>query len=83
MSRNFFASAGDTTIVPRSFRFRLRVLLVRMCRLNAFARTIFPDAVFLKRFAAPRCVFSFGIWLSALSFQLSDSSSSSKLTAES
>ena len=29
--------------------------------MNALARTIFPVPVFLKRFAAPRCVLSFGI----------------------
>ena len=43
-----------TTVVPRSARLRLRVLLVRMWRLNALARTNLPVPVFLKRFAAPR-----------------------------
>src|SRR5687767_10358162 len=42
-------------------RFRLDDLLVRMCCLNALLRTNLPPAVFLKRFAAPRCVLSFGI----------------------
>src|SRR5215204_4128265 len=34
-----------------------------MWRLNALARTILPVPVFLKRLAAPRCVFSFGMCL--------------------
>src|SRR5262245_17775965 len=34
-----------------------------MWRLKALARTIFPVPVFLKRLAAPRCVFSFGMCL--------------------
>ena len=46
---------------PRSPRFRLRDLLVRMWRLNALLRMNLPVPVFLKRLAAPRCVFSFGM----------------------
>jgi hypothetical protein len=44
------------------WRFRFDDLLVRMCCLNALLRTNLPPAVFLKRFAAPLCVFSFGIF---------------------
>jgi len=50
-------SADETVVVPRSFRFRFVLLLVSMCCLNALLRTIFPEAVRLNRFAAPRCVF--------------------------
>src|SRR5206468_12928008 len=51
-------SASDTVVVPRSPRFRFVVLLLRMCCLNALPRRNFPRFVRLKRFAAPRCVFS-------------------------
>jgi hypothetical protein len=40
-------------------RFLLVVFLVRMWVPKALLRRIFPDPVFLKRFAAPRFVFSF------------------------
>ena len=56
-------SAAETVVVPRSFRFRFVLLLVSMCCLNALLRTIFPEAVRLNRFAAPRCVFNFGMEL--------------------
>src|SRR6186713_91580 len=39
-----------------------------MWRLNALALTILPVPVFLKRLAAPRCVFSFGISIPLLFF---------------
>src|SRR4030095_11029279 len=39
-----------------------------MWRLKALALTILPVPVFLKRLAAPRCVFSFGISLVSLRF---------------
>src|SRR5438034_7867794 len=58
---SFGASAASTTVVPRSPRFRLVDLLLRRCCLNAFPRRNFPFFVRLKRLAAPRCVFSFGI----------------------
>jgi hypothetical protein len=38
-----------------------------MWRKNAFDRFTFPVAVFLKRLAAPLCVFSFGIFPLSLS----------------
>jgi hypothetical protein len=59
--RSVAVSAFDVTDVPRNARLRLRVLLVRMWRLNALLRINFPVAVFLNRFAAPRCVFNFGM----------------------
>src|SRR5687767_13029074 len=55
------ASASSTTCDPRIWRLLLVVLLVRMWRLNAFPLMNFPVAVFLKRFAAPRWLFNFGI----------------------
>jgi hypothetical protein len=42
-------------------RFLLVVFLVRMWFPKALLLTIFPDPVFLKRLAAPRFVFIFGI----------------------
>src|SRR5262245_21406866 len=68
MRRSFLASASATTNVPRRWRLRLRVLLVRMCDLNAFARMILPAPVFLNRLAAPRCDFSFGMALLGCGF---------------
>jgi len=56
-------STAETVVVPRRFRFRFVLLLVSMCCLNALLRTIFPEAVRLNRFAAPRCVFNFGMEL--------------------
>src|SRR6266853_4361932 len=58
---SFGVSTAATTVVPRSARLRLVVLLFRMCCLNALLRKNFPLLVRLKRLAAPRCVFSFGI----------------------
>src|SRR6185295_12579198 len=58
MRASFRASTSATRIVPLSLRFRFLVLLVRMCCLNAAPRRNLPFFVRLKRFAAPRCVFS-------------------------
>src|SRR5436190_7889534 len=58
MRASFRASTSATVVVPRSPRLRFVVLLLRMCCLNAFPRRNFPFLVRLKRFAAPRCVFS-------------------------
>src|SRR5690606_29873103 len=58
---SFGRSWSATSRVPRICRFDFVVLLVRMWRLKAAARTILPLPVFLKRLAAPRWVFSFGI----------------------
>src|SRR5688572_29412833 len=43
------------------WRFRLFVFFVNMCRACEWPRLIFPVAVRRTRFAAPLCVFSFGI----------------------
>src|SRR3954471_9731795 len=61
MRRSFAVSWGDTSVVPFNLRLRLRDLLVRMWALNALPRLNFPVPVFLKRLAAPRWLFSFGI----------------------
>src|SRR5512146_1891992 len=51
-----------STIEPISiWRFRLVSLEVRMWRWKARPRLTLPVPVFLKRLAAPECVFSFGI----------------------
>ena|GEM_PF-6393970 len=44
----------------RKFRFRLEDFLVKICLAKALLAFIFPVAVFLNRFAAPRFVFNFG-----------------------
>ena len=67
----FLASPGVTTFDPRFWRFDLVSLLVRMWRLKALARTTFPVPVFLKRFAAPLCVLSFGISITVVVIPLS------------
>lgn len=54
-------SEASTQAVCRRPRFRLVVLLVRMCCLDALLRTTLPVEVLVNRFAAPRCVFNFGI----------------------
>src|SRR6185436_2537264 len=63
MRRSFAVSWGYTIVVPFSLRLRLRSLLVRMCALNALPRLNLPVAVFLKRLAAPRWLFSLGMFL--------------------
>src|SRR5438309_5726259 len=53
-----FASSAFETSVPRSsLRLSFELLEVRMCRMKACARLTLPVPVFLKRFAAPECVF--------------------------
>src|SRR4029453_9535968 len=68
MRRSFAVSWGETIVVPFSLRLRLRSLLVRMCALNAFPRLNLPVAVFLKRLAAPRWLFSLGMFLRSFVF---------------
>src|SRR5215472_10766180 len=68
MRRNLAVSCGETSVVPFSFRFRLRSLLVKMCALNALPRLNLPVAVFLKRLAAPRWLLSLGMFLRFLRF---------------
>src|SRR5256885_8408739 len=58
MRASFCASTSATVVVPRSPRLRFVDLLLRMCCLNACPRRNFPFFVRLKRFAAPRWVFS-------------------------
>lgn len=50
-----------TSVSISRWRFFFVVLEVRMWRLKALLRFTLPLAVFLNRFAAPLCVFSFGI----------------------
>ena len=58
----FFASPFVATVVERRrFRFRFGDFFVRMWLLNALRRRTFPEAVTVKRFFAPLCVFIFGI----------------------
>ncbi len=57
----FGASASLTRTLLRSFFLRFLAFEVRMWRKNACDRFTFPLPVFLKRLAAPLCVFSFGI----------------------
>jgi hypothetical protein len=56
-----FAFAESTIPDFLMLRFLLVVFLVRMWFPKALLLTIFPDPVFLKRFAAPRFVFIFGM----------------------
>ncbi len=55
------AFAGSTIPDLRRLRFLLVDFLVRMWLVKALERFIFPDPVFLKRFAAPLFVFILGI----------------------
>jgi hypothetical protein len=54
-----------------SFRFRFRDFVVRIWRAKAWPRFTFPDAVFLKRLAAPLCVFNFNFGIQFLKALLS------------
>jgi hypothetical protein len=56
-----FLFAESTTPDFLMLRFLLVVFFVRMWLPKALLLRIFPDPVFLKRFAAPRFVLSFGI----------------------
>ena len=58
-------SDGWTRRSARRWRLRFVVFVVRMCRRCEW-RHLKPPAPFLKRFAAPRFVFNFGISSSAL-----------------
>src|SRR5271169_2233452 len=67
-------SALSTSVPVSRWRLRLVGLEVRMWRTNACPRLIFPVAVFLKRLAAPECVFSLGMLslsVSSFEFQVS------------
>src|ERR1035437_4458338 len=74
-------SASLTSTEFPNFFLRFLAFEVRMWRRNALCRFIFPVPVFLKRLAAPLCVFSFGIsssQLSVVSSQLELSASSAQ-----
>ena len=65
------ASSARTWFVCRRLRFRLVAFLVRMWLRLAWPALYLPEAVFRKRLAAPRFVFSFGIDVSsAISYRL-------------
>jgi len=61
MRATFFWSALSTNVSVSRWRLRLVTFEVRMWRLKACPRLNLPVPVFLKRFAAPLCVLSFGI----------------------
>src|SRR5262245_5115229 len=62
MRASLAASTSATVVVPLSARFRLVLLLLRMCCLNALLRRNLPRLVRLKRLAAPRCVLIFNFF---------------------
>src|SRR5271168_2012722 len=66
MRRTSCRSRSCTSVSFFSRRIRLAGFAPIRWRLPEWLRRNFPVAVFLKRFAAPRCVFSFGICLSSL-----------------
>src|ERR1035437_2536724 len=77
MRLTFLKSASLTSTEFPSFFLRFLAAEGRIWRRNALCRLIFPVPVFLKRLAAPLCVFSLGIDSS----QLSVVSSQLKLSA--
>src|SRR5258708_33864289 len=54
-------SATETRVCPPSLRLVLVAFEVRMWRILDWPRLNLPVPVFLKRFAAPLCVFNLGI----------------------
>src|SRR5690348_13848732 len=54
-------SASETSVLWASLRLVLVSFDVRMWRIFDWPRTILPVPVFLKRFAAPLCVFNLGM----------------------
>lgn len=63
-------SAAATRVRWRSFRFRLVDFLVKICEENALLRRILPLPVAVKRFAAPRLLFIFGIFILLVSLSV-------------
>jgi len=61
MRATFFWSALSTSVSVSRWRLRLDSFEVKMWRLNACPRLNLPVPVFLKRLAAPLCVFSLGM----------------------
>lgn len=60
-----FVFAWSIKVDFRKFLFLFVDFFVRMWLLYAFILLILPDPVFVKRFAAARFVFTFGIFLSS------------------
>jgi hypothetical protein len=58
------SSGFDNWTIGVRRRFRFGRFFPKLWLMNARFRTIFPDPVFRIRFAAPRCVFIFGMSLS-------------------
>src|SRR5271170_613282 len=61
MRATFAWSASETSVLCASFRLVLVSFDVRMWRIFDWPRNILPVPVFLKRLAAPLCVFSLGM----------------------
>src|ERR1700743_366771 len=61
MRATFAWSASETRALWASLRLVLVSFDVRMWRIFDWPRTILPVPVFLKRFAAPLCVFNLGM----------------------
>src|SRR5262245_35462014 len=61
-------SASETIVAVASPRFRPGAFLVRMWRFIDLLRLILPLAVILKRFTAPRFVFSFSFFFGFFMF---------------
>src|SRR5271167_1401390 len=61
MRATFAWSASETSVLCASLRLVLVSFDVRMWRIFDWPRTILPVPVFLKRLAAPLCVFSLGM----------------------
>src|SRR5713226_7163170 len=67
-----FWSPSETSASISKRRFRLFVFFVKMWRACECPRLILPVAVKRKRFAAPLCVFSFGMIAPFQIFQISN-----------
>src|SRR6185312_9621116 len=61
MRSTFGRSASETSTVPPRWRLVFFSFEVKMWRILVWPRSTLPVAVFLKRLAAPLCVFSLGI----------------------
>src|SRR5271157_3587713 len=61
MRATFAWSASETSVLCASLRLVLVSFDVRMWRIFDWPRKILPVPVFLKRLAAPLCVFSLGM----------------------
>jgi len=61
MRSTFGKSASETSTVPPRWRLVFFSFDVKMWRIFVWPRSTLPVPVFLKRFAAPLCVFSLGM----------------------